>query len=67
MLAAKAFDIARRANLWTVSLVSVQQSDTFWQRVGFSVVAPLAPDLYAQLQHYGPDAKFMICSLSDKF
>jgi ribosomal protein S18 acetylase RimI-like enzyme len=63
MLARKAFDIARCANLGTITLVSVQQSDAFWRHIGFRFIVPDHPDICEQLQHYGPDAKFMTCML----
>lgn len=46
-------------------LVSVQQSQQFWARQGFSP-RPLTPDLQKKLRTYGTDVLAMECDLRDR-
>lgn len=53
---------ARAAGFGNVSLVAVNKSQAFWERLGFRVAA--APGLEAKLHSYGPDAVFMVRDLA---
>jgi GNAT superfamily N-acetyltransferase len=51
-------DSARAAGFTNVSLIAVNRSTAFWQRMGFVVEAD--PSLYAKLRTYDADAVFMV-------
>jgi len=49
---------AREAGFDNLSLVAVNRSQAFWEKVGFRAVA--VPGLEAKLSSYGPDAVLMV-------
>jgi len=52
---------ARNAGFHTLSLVAVNKSQAFWEKVGFRVIT--VPGLAAKLASYGPDAVLMVRDL----
>ena len=53
---------AREAGFSNLSLVAVNRSQAFWEKVGFRVLA--IPGLEAKLAGYGPDAVLMMHNLA---
>ncbi|MBA1158081.1 GNAT family N-acetyltransferase [Microvirga mediterraneensis] len=53
---------ARAAGFDNLSLVAVNRSQAFWERVGFRVLA--RPGLETKLASYGPDAVLMVHDLA---
>jgi ribosomal protein S18 acetylase RimI-like enzyme len=54
---------AREAGYGNLSLVAVNNSQAFWKKAGFRVIA--VPGLEAKLASYGPDAALMVRELGD--
>jgi GNAT superfamily N-acetyltransferase len=54
---------ARAAGFDNLSLVAVNRSQAFWEKVGFRAAA--VPGLEAKLSSYGPDAVLMVQPVAD--
>jgi len=61
-IARRLIEHARAADFGNLSLVAVNRSQAFWERVGFRVLAK--PGLEAKLASYGPDAVLMMHDLA---
>ncbi|ACE84453.1 GNAT family N-acetyltransferase [Cellvibrio japonicus] len=62
-LIAGVFDQMRERGLRRAALVSVQDSQGFWSKLGFRVVDQLAPEQVRHLQTYTGPAVYMQCDL----
>lgn len=49
-----------RLGLRSASLISVQHSESFWERLGFRSLSPAPPEIMEGLSCYGSDARFMV-------
>lgn len=61
-IVARLADDARAAGWPAVALVAVNDAAPFWERHGFTVVE--APGMADKLAGYGPDARYMVRSLT---
>ncbi len=57
----KVFEVARKNKINSIQLISVQKSQIFWERFGFSVSRKYCDDLYV----YGKDAVMMSAKLPE--
>lgn len=63
-LVSHALAAARQERLANAALVSVQGSEAFWERLGFQVMAPLAPHEQRHLATYPGAGVYMVQSLA---